>query len=415
MMTRLNCWAVLAALPVVLTAQDVDPGWRFSGFGTLGLAASTTDKAEYLRELSQPHGTTRSLDPRLDSRLGLQVNVSLSEDFSFVGQVVSKYRYDQTFTPDLSWAFLSYAPTSGVQVRVGRLGWDVFQLAESRYVGFSNLWARPPVDFYGPLQVFSMDGGDVAWSTSLGEGQSLRLKVSAGQAWEKMPTRVHGEYQELKGGKLLGSLAEFQGENLHFRVAYARFQPARDFIPSVVGLREGVLTFATLMNDPALAQQAEAMVLKDRVFHYYSAGLNWQQGPLRLDVVGARIRSNSGLFSSCNSGYASLGYRVGEVVPYLLLSRIATANPTPYVGALPGLGAQGAALAGGIQAFVASSNANQKAVALGLRWDIHPKVALKVQVDRMSADPNATLLWLQPQPGWDGKATLASVVLDFVF
>jgi len=36
-------------------------------------------------------------------------------------------------------------------------------------------------------------------------------------------------------------------------------------------------------------------------------------------------------------------------------------------------------------------------------------------VDQTSADPKANLLWLQPKSGWDGKATLASVVLDFVF
>ncbi len=412
--TNLKVWVALVGLPVMLTAQEPDSRWRLSGFGTLGLASNSTDLVEYSRELSQPKGTTRRLNAKLDSRLGLQVNVNLSEDFSFVGQVVSKYRYDGTFTPDLSWAFLSYTPTSGAQVRVGRLGWDVFQLADTRNVGYSNLWARPPLDFYGPLQVSSMDGGDIAWSTPLGEGQSLRLKVSAGQVWEKIPTSFPGEDQELKGGKLLGSLAEFQGENLNFRVAYARFRTTRDFITPVASLREGVYAFALLLNDPLLARQADAMVFKDQVFHYYSAGLNWQQGPLRIDGVAARVNSGA-LFSTLNAGYASIGYRVEAVVPYVLASRIATSNPTPYVGALPGLGPQGAAVAEGIQRFLTNSNADQKTVALGLRWDFHPKAALKIQVDRVSADSKATMLWPHTSPGWDGKATLASVVLDFVF
>ena len=411
---RMKPWAALAVLSLTLTAQEADSKWRFSGFGTLGLASNSTDLVEYSRELSQPRGTSRSLNAKLDSRLGLQVNVDLSEDFSFVGQVVSKYRYDGTFTPDLSWAFLSYAPTSGVQVRAGRLGWDVFQLSDTRNVGYSNLWVRPPVDFYGPLQVSSMDGGDVAWTTPFGEGQSLRLKVSAGQVWEKLPTSFPGVVQELKGGKLLGALAEYQGENLNFRVAYMRFRTAQDFIAPVASLREGVYAFATLLNDPGLARQADAMVFKDQVFQYYSAGLNWQQGPLRIDAVGARVNSGA-LFSTLNAGYASVGYRVGAVVPYLLASRIATANPAPYVGALPGLGPQGAAVAEGIQRFLTNSNADQNTVALGLRWDFHPKAALKVQVDRASADPKATMLWPEPKPAWNGKATVSSVVLDFVF
>jgi hypothetical protein len=156
------------------------------------------------------------------------------------------------------------------------------------------------------------------------------------------------------------------------------------------------------------------MLFKDQVFNYYSAGLNWQQGPLRIDAVGGRVNSTA-LFGTLNSGYASMGYRVGAVVPYLLVSRIATSNPTPYVGALPGLGPQGAAVAEGIQRFLTNSNADQNTVALGVRWDFHPKAALKFQVDRLSANPKATMLLPEPKPGWDGKATVAAVVLDFVF
>jgi hypothetical protein len=298
---------------------------------------------------------------------------------------------------------------------LGRLGWDVFQLADTRNVGYSNLWVRPPVDFYGPLQVSSMDGGDIAWSAPLGEGQSLRFKASAGQVWEKIPTNLPGEYQELKGAKILGALAEFQGENLNFRVAYTRVRMTRDFVPALVSLREGVQAFASLLNDPQLARQADALVFKDQVFSYYTAGMNWQKGPVRIDVVGAKVDSGAALFTTLNAGYASFGYRVGTVVPYLLVSRISTANPTPYVGALPGLGPQGVALASGITEFISHSNADQKTVALGLRWDFHPKAALKFQVDRVSANPKDTLLWPEPKPGWDGKDTVATVVLDFVF
>ena len=234
-------WVAFTLVSMTLIAQEPETRWRFSGFGTLGLAYTSSHTAEYSRELSQPRGTGHDLDPKLDSRLGLQVNVNLTDDLSFVGQVISKYRFDQTFTPDLSWAFLSYNPSSGLQLRAGRLGWDVFQLADTRNVGYSYLWARPPVDFYGPLQISSLEGGDIAWTTSIGEGQSLRLKVSAGQTWEKLPAAAPGEYLDFKGGKLLGALAEFQGEKLNFRVAYARFRPAKDFPASVGAIARGRL------------------------------------------------------------------------------------------------------------------------------------------------------------------------------
>jgi hypothetical protein len=271
------------------------------------------------------------------------------------------------------------------------------------------------VDFYGPLQVSSLDGGDIAWTRPIGNGQSLRFKISAGQTWEKVPMGTDGVNLDLHGGKLIGSLAEFQGENLTFRVAYARYHTSKDFPAPVSDLRDGVNAFATFLNDPEQARQANAMVFKDQVFHYYSAGLGWQKGPLRVDAVGAQVRSRTALVPTLKSGYVSVGYRLGTVVPYLLVSRIVTDQPAPYVGALPNLGPQGVALADGITGFVDGHCARQTTVSPGLRWDFQSKAALKLQLDQVSATPNATMLWPTTRPGWNGKATVASVVLDFVF
>ena len=412
--TTKSCFA-LVVCSLTLSAQEADTKWRLSGFGRLGLASSSTDTAGYQRDLSQPRGVGHSPDPKLDSRLGFQVNYNLTDEVSLVGQAISKYRYDHTFSPDLSWAFLSYAPTSGLQIRLGRLGWDVFQLADTRNVGYSYPWARPSVEFYGPLQVSSLDGLDAAWTTPIDEGRSLRFKVSAGRTSEKVPLGSESQYLDLSGGKLFGTLVEFQGENLNLRMAYAQLQTTKDFPSSVLSLRSGVETFASLLHDPALARQAESMVFKDQVYHYYSAGLSWQQGPWRFDAVGAKVNSRSALVSSLRSGYASIGYRVGEVLPYLLTSRVYTNQPDPYVGALPGLGPQGVALAEGITQFVVHSRGDQSSTALGLRWDFHPKAALKVQVDQVNSATKATFLMTEVKPGWNGKATVASVVLDFVF
>ena len=113
----MRVWLTLVALALPLAAQEGDCRVKVSGFGTLGLAASSSDRAEYVREPTQPRGVLRSLNPSLDSRLGLQVNLNLGADFSFVGQTISKYRFDHTFKPDISWAFLSYKPTSSIQAR----------------------------------------------------------------------------------------------------------------------------------------------------------------------------------------------------------------------------------------------------------------------------------------------------------
>lgn len=410
-------WILLAGLAPGLAAQDSELRWRFSGFGTAGMAVTDSAFAEYVREPSQPRGPGRSLDPRLDSRLGAQINLDVSGDLGFVGQVVSRYRSDQSFTPDLTWAFLSYTPASRLQMRFGRLGWDVFQLADTRNVGYSYLWARPPVDFYGPLQFSSLDGADISWLFPIGTENNIKLKFSYGIASsnDKIPIANSNECMNLQGTRLLGSVAEFQADTFTVRVAYAQAKPTRNFPAPVTELQAGLRAFSTLLNDPALARQAQALDFRESLFQYYSAGIYWQRGPLRAESVGAQVHSGGGSIPDLRSAYASLGYRSGTLVPYLLVSRVLSDRRDAYVGALPGLGSQGVALAGAVTEFLRHQRAEQSTLSIGLRWDILPKAALKVQVDRMSGDSEARMLWLNVKPGWDGRATAATLLLDFVF
>lgn len=84
-------WAVLfmaGAVPAL--AQEPEFEWKFSGFGTLGAAQGDTGDADYLRDLSQPRGIADTLDGRLDSRLGLQLQGRLGKSLRGTLQVVSK-------------------------------------------------------------------------------------------------------------------------------------------------------------------------------------------------------------------------------------------------------------------------------------------------------------------------------------
>ena len=410
-------WVAFSILLQTLGAQEEDCRIKFSGFGTLGVVASNTDLAEYVREPNQPRGAKRSLDPSLDSRLGLQGNLNLGADLSFVGQVISKYRWDKTFTPDVSWAFLSWKPASSFELRAGRLGFDVFQIADTRNVGYSYLWVRPPVDFFGPLMLSSLDGGDITWSHNLEDGLNLRLKVAAGKTApiDKVPFGNEGDYVPLGGSKLFGTVAEVDWRDLNVRLSYARAQPSEKFPAPITDMEDGLRAYAAILQDPGLALQADGLDFRNNCFHYFSAGLNWQRGPLRMEVVGAQVRTGRGPIPDLRSGYLSVGYRLGAFVPYFLASRIVSSPQPLYLGGLPNLGPQAAALAAGVSGFIQHQRANQTTIAAGLRWDFLPRTALKVQVDRVSGNRNDVMLWLNVQHGWEGQATLGTITLDFVF
>ena len=119
-------------------AQGPPSTWNLSGFGTLGAMGTDTDKVGFIRDLSQPYpGATEHPNARVDSRLGVQLDLRLSDTLHGAVQMVSKEKWNNTFTPQLTMAYLDWNPVSNLSVRAGRLPLDQLLGTESRDVGYS--------------------------------------------------------------------------------------------------------------------------------------------------------------------------------------------------------------------------------------------------------------------------------------
>jgi hypothetical protein len=229
----------------------------------LGVVWNDTDRAEFTRDGSQPHGATHTLDSRIDSRLGLQADGTLSSTLRGTLQVVSKYNYDGTFRPEFAWAFLGWTPVPEIQARAGRLGVESFMNADSRDVGYSFLWVRPPVECFGLIPITRMNGADLTGTLQLGGQASLRLKAFYGAiVSEQIPVNGYPNL-DLSGDRIGGAIAEVQSGPWRARMAYARFQVRKGFPPPVSDLPGYLDTFATLLGEPGLNQTADGVALKD--------------------------------------------------------------------------------------------------------------------------------------------------------
>lgn len=402
----------LAAIPAA--AQTAGSAWTFGGFGTLGASQSSTGDAEYLRDQTQPLGVTKEVSTRMDSRLGLQVSGTLTDTLRATVQVVSKYRYDKTFAPDLTWALLAWTPTPDLQIRAGRLGFDVFMDSDSRDVGYSFLWARPPVEYFGGLPVSHLDGLDLSRDFALGESTTLRLKAYGGQASGKLP--VGGTVPlNLGGSPLMGCLGELTTGPWRARLGYAQFKPRHDFPPPLADVQAGLSQFSVALGDPKLAQAAESLNFARHTVRYSSAAVSYDQDGLQVQTALARFRSNAVISPDSWSGFVSVGYRIGKVVPYGAWSRIVSSRPVIDLGMLPYIPTPEAeGLIHGLDLILKASQNDQHTYTLGTRINLANQACLKLQVDR-SESHNATALWSKVKPNWDGKATVLTATLDFVF
>jgi nicotinamide mononucleotide (NMN) deamidase PncC len=93
--------------------------------------------------------------------------------------------------------------------------------------------------------------------------------------------------------------------------------------------------------------------------------------------------------------------------------------PTDWASALtPVIGPEGAAGSQAVGAAVASisnvTRIDQRSLSLGMRWDVHPQMALKAQVDHIRVGANGAGLWARATS--DARiANVLSLVVDTVF
>lgn len=409
----------LAALCGPLAGQEAGaaawkPTYQLGGFGTLGWLRSSAEGPTFVRDLSQSRGVGREGSFRLDSRLGIQGDAELGQDFRATVQVVAKQRYDTTFRPEVTWAFLAWAPAPELQFRAGRLGFDVFMHADSRDVGYAMLWARPPVECFGTLPISSLDGMDLTATYNLGDTLALRLKGYLGRAVGRLPITETLAY-DLKGSLLGGGVMEFQDVAWRFRIAYAEVTFRRDLPGAYVGLQEALRTFGGQLRDPRPGLAADGLRLEDRVSRYFSVGAQYDRGPLQTMGTVARYRSNTDVSPDSWAGFLSAGYRVGDLVPYATVSRVVTSRPRASLGSLEALPLPEAqALVGGYAQALGANQNDQTSLIAGVRWDFASQACLKLQLGRIRTWRSSGL-WQHKLPDWTGGSTVLSAVLDFTF
>lgn len=424
------------SLPAQALADDDASRVNFSGFGTVGAIHNHGSGAQFIRDITQVKGSANNgLSWDVDSRFGVQANYSVNEEIEAVAQVVSRYRWDNTFTPELTWGFLKYAPHEAIGLRAGRIGFDAFLAADSRDVGFSYLWVRPPVEYYGVLPFHYLDGVDVVLSTALGRGTG-RLKAYTGIARQKVPTA--GVLEDLAGSRVTGGFLDYQDTHWTARVGITDLRVLREFptfaLPdSSFDILASIRTFAGLQTDPAVASDlyrlARDTSLAGKHVTFKSVALAYEDGPLQAQLALSRFTPESLVFPHSHSGYLSVGYRLGQFTPYGAFA-MAKNRKINRAADLAGRGAGLDPILGIVNYMFTAGERNQRTYTLGVRYDMADNVALKLQVDMIrnrtcsplslpivgSTPPCANpILWPSVPRDWDGRAEVFSLALDFIF
>jgi len=371
------------------------PPIEVSGFGTGGFVVTDTGKAEFGHAQEQPVGANNEGDAGVDSLLALQGTVHLTDMFSATVQAMVRRMFNSGFQLDIPVFFVKADLTRDLAVRVGRIQLPVFMSSDYRQVGYSNTWIRPPIEVYSQVPFDSDDGVDALYRKSVGPAD-----VSAQVFYGKSDVSLPGV--PIQTRKNWGANATATVGPLTLRAGRTQ---------STFTARSAAITqLLTAVNAAGFTALANQLNPVNVPFNFTDFGFSLDD--THFTIQGEISKATAGGFVATTDGqYLLVGYRVEKFTPYAMYARQKitserTDKTIPRFGAL-------VPLALGVDQLINSIGADQHTFSAGVRWDVHDSVDLKLQVDRVSPQGNG--LFINPQPGFHGPVTVASMTLDFVF
>jgi hypothetical protein len=316
----------------------------------------------------------------------------------------------------VEWAFAAYRPNADWTLRLGRVNMDIFLMSDHRSVGFAYPLARPPVEFYGQLPS-SLDGADATrvWN----DGNALwRAKLFSGRS-----KLAFSDADTLDLRSVLGGMLSREADGLLTRVSVVQTRLTSN-VPSLQPLLAGLGGLSTLPVAEVATQANELrsrLTLENVKHTYVSFGARYDVGGWLLG--GELMRVTGSVPINVSAGYASLARRWGPATVFGVVSHISSgsqpvAEPAwgaalaPLVGPT---GAQQAQFLGTTAALAVNGlSPRQTTWALGTRWDLGDRLALKLQWDHIRVAASGSFLW--GNAGTQAtRANVGSVVLDFIF
>lgn len=362
-----------AALAIGSQQALAAPDLRVSGFGTLGYVTTDTNRAEFRANPRQDKGATKSDgDWGVDSRLGLQANVTFNDMFSAVGQLYISRR-DGDSSPEAEWLFVQADMAEGVSLRAGRMVMPTFLLSDFRQVGYAQHWLRAPVEVYGAFNTTSFDGVQAIFRRQIGD-YNLTTQISAGVSED-----------EYIYGTTAGVLIKTKEEN-------------NRLLSANIMLERGDWGFRlahTQKRDVELSYAGQQVARGDDKFT--SVGVQYDDGNLLVmsEYIWRHwnVRKDMGGKYDSEAFYVTAGYRFGSVMPYATYSQI---DP----------------LGDGYR----NGTDVRKTKAVGVRWDLMRNLAFKAQYEEVTGGTGDQLMPFNDAFRNDmPKVRAYSASLDFVF
>lgn len=409
-----NKFIFFLLLMIKFTAVNADEGmrWSIKGFGTFSVAGTDTDEVGFYRSITQTKYLTDSWGVTTDSRLGLQVDVDINRSFHATIQWVARDHIGNFFEQNLDWAFLRWNISDTTNIRVGRLGADLFLLSDYRNVGYAYPWIRPPHAFYAGFPVYHFDGFDLSHQIYFND-DVLSLKFFTGYSFTQLNSHSIAGVVDL-GSPVVGGSIKFESGSWTTRAGYSYLRIITEFPnEQLLDILNNPLVNLAI---PGINKLSPLFSIKDTNIHYYSLGAAYDDGTWLAQAELSYVDTETVYFPDTLNAYLSVGRRFSNVTLYTLFGISHSFQKDIFVPSPVFPSPQLEQLQQVVNTIVNKNGIDEKSISLGARWDVYPNIALKTQWSHYWLSANGAYLW------HDGssleKAIQVNVLsfgIDFIF
>lgn len=403
---------LLGLLCLAVTPVAMADGLQIGGFGSLSTYRGD-ETLVAVRPGERVKNSSRDGEWRWDgdSVLGLQLRWEAHEQIELVWQVQARDDLVSRYRPRNEWAYVAWHPTADWTLRLGRQPLPVYLHSETTRVGYAHTAVRPMSAVYGLNGSEPIDGLNLSWSRDV-LGGNLSLDLGSGRNEVTLP-RGRIDTRSSTTGAL-----RWQRDGLSLRLGLAAFR--FDLLDAALDAQLAALSqtgspcsnCASVLQQRASTRNVEGGLL--------NLGLVWERGNWTLTAEAMRRSGNSVFLPKTTAWYAQLAHRLGTFTPYAAIGTSRFDEPALGLQAAPGTPTS--VVAGLAQLDRSLQRPFGRRIMLaGVRWDLHDQAALKLQVERWTATQdsrtprNGEIVLLADTSAWNGRASLLTLSLDFVF
>lgn len=366
-------FALMAVAPLFgVVGLSAQAETSINGFASVKAGVATSkDRALY--------GYQNEFNVKNESLLALQVRSSLGDKLSVTAQLMG--RGSEDFNANFEWAFITYMLTDNTRLNLGRLRTPFYRYSDFMDVGYAYDWTRVPQGFYG-LGFDNIEGVSL-YHTGLFFGADSTWQVIYGSYNDDIT--LSGFPASAKATDIAGGSWELELGSFSYRLAYLR----------------GDLTITSPMLEPLFAMLDQsglsaltaALDFNKDTGNFIGLGVTYDNGQWIVISEYNQIDVKKAFFSKRENAYVSVGYRLDQLVPFVLVEKenyqAKSSIYQPYQGVLP------EQVLMPVRELVQSQRVDALSYSLGLRYDFHPSAALKMQFttrdDRLEGEKTSLL------------------------